>query len=1029
MTTRRVVRSVRAVRLTSLLAFLSAAILAVASPPADPSIRISVRAAAGGAPIGDAYIGLVPMDHSLARPAREIVARTGQAVFTIPPGTYGLTTAANGFHADLREARVVAGVDNEITVELNRAVMISGTVSDPEGNPIAGAHVTQAPAATAPLADMSELALQQVGRSMRAITDANGAWQLTASRSPLLIEANGWAPAWLAPRPAEAPPVDVVLKKGSSLSVTLDRTDPAISITAVPTGENKLGLPSRFQQIIWSREANYLSLDWRSLPAGDYKLVATWPDPLRFTAPVEVGRVSLVEGGAGSARVALPPSRPAATSHLTFLVPPRTDLSGLRAFVRASDGVKVARHSTTDALGGKVVYVDTAASQSEIHLTTKTVLMTVRADAPKRGLAALELTHVPRGEGKLRIVPDEGITLPSTATVAFSSCLHNEKVTLPVNVGNDGILSFPLVVPCRSLTVNFGSAGALGLTAAVRAGEEKWFGDHKLSASASAEVHAVYAGANAPDVVIKATVMRERQTVPVGEAIADAQGRAVLEGLPAGEVTFEARFPETQHAGTTTVTMEPGKRIVVDPLEIPEPASLTIAAAFDPAFKSENPDAKLFGLLLEREDTGRTRDNREADFREGIKDVTFGDLTPGWWRIVAMVAVEESAQPIEVERVELQAGDDRKVSARIKPLVFTGQVVSQNAGVAASVGIGDPPGPSSIRRDIRTTADGKFKVALPKSGAYTVTVRRASNDPIDIGPVAFDSASPFVRIELPEGALAIQVRKDDQPLGDAVVKATMRVDGADGRGPARLTRTVKTNAAGTVTLENLQAGAWTIEAREPRTGRMAEKVAMVPKSSRAETTIEIADGELLKGVIIDENGGLAAGASISCVFPAAGGTLRTIQADANDHGAFSIALPDPPPARLDCGVATASGAIGAFVTAPGENPELVLPQAAGRMTIVDWGERVIPDRFWLAAPDGRLFNLSWAAKKFGRAWSPLTIARMPAGPWKIVRADSAAALSAIAAGHARSLPAAAEVRLEEGKSTDIRIQDGPVARR
>lgn len=181
-------------------------------------------------------------------------------------------------------------------------------------------------------------------------------------------------------------------------------------------------------------------------------------------------------------------------------------------------------------------------------------------------------------------------------------------------------------------------------------------------------------------------------------------------------------------------------------------------------------------------------------------------------------------------------------------------------------------------------------------------------------------------------------------------------------------------------------------------------------------------------MVIDERGSLAANASVDCVFSGTGGSLRIVHGDANDHGAFSISLPDPAPARLDCGVATAKGAIGAFVTAPGNAVEFALPHATASLTIVDWGEHVVPDRFWLVAPDGRLFNLSWAAKKFGRAWSPLTIARLPLGQWKVVRVDSAGGLSAIASGMARSLPTAADVRLSEGQVSDIRIQDEPVAR-
>lgn len=54
--------------------------------------------------------------------------------------------------------------------------------------------------------------------------------------------------------------------------------------------------------------------------------------------------------------------------------------------------------------------------------------------------------------------------------------------------------------------------------------------------------------------------------------------------------------------------------------------------------------------------------------------------------------------------MDLKAGDKEQVTARIKPLLFTGQVISQSRGVRASVGVGDPPGPRAVRRDIQTTS-------------------------------------------------------------------------------------------------------------------------------------------------------------------------------------------------------------------------------------------------------------------------------------------------------------------------------------
>jgi hypothetical protein len=969
------------------------------------------------------------MDQSPGRPARESVSVTGQAEFSVPSGVYGLMTAAEGYQIDFRDVRVVDGPRNDITVELLPGSMIGGRVLDAEGKPIAGASVCDARAASpVVLADMSELALRYLNPAMRTTTDENGSWQLARSRYPLLIEAKGWSPGWVSISEDKHKELDVVLQRGSSLLVALDRPDPAAIITPVPIFSDEIPvIPAKAQPRVWGREAIAGSVHWTSLQPGNYKLVASYPDPLRFTDPVEVGNVTLVAGGSGTVRVRIPPVRPPATASVSLLVPRRADLTDLHAFTRASEGVRNARHSIVDALGGKVIFIDTAVPPADVYLITGTELMTVGPDSPKKGFAALEPTRTPKGVGKLRIIPDEGIRLPSYATVAFSACIHGEQVVLPVNVSKDGALSLPLVVPCRSLTLSFGDLGTLGLTASVGAGEEKWLGAHRLTASASAEVHVMYAGVTAAGVVVRAMVTQERQKVAVGEAVADDAGTVVMNSLPAGEITFEARIADTQNVGTATVTLDPGKKTLIDPLEIPEPASLILSADFDPLFKSENPDATLFGLVLEREGSERPKDSRNVQFADKNREVTFDDLTPGRWHIIAMIKVEDVVQPVEVESVDLKAGDEEHVSARVKPRVFKGQVLSGGRGIPVSIGIGDLPGPHAVRRDIQTTNDGKFKVVLPQSGFYRVTVRRSRTAaPTEFGPVAFnDTASP-VRIELPDTVLTVRVRSKDVPAADVGVTATTRLDNPDGTGVTGITKKAKTDSSGTATIENLQPGMWLLEARETRSGGMGAKSVTIATSRDAETTIELDHPTLFNGVVIDERGGLAAGASVDCVFLGPEGSLRSVHGEADASAAFSIFLPAPAPSRLDCGVATADGAIGAFVTAPGDRVQLGLPQSTGRLTILDWGERVVPDRFWLAAADGRVFNLSWAARKFGRAWSPLTITRLPSGPWNVVRADSAGALTAIARGVARSLPAAATVRLGEGQAADIRIQGDSV---
>lgn len=1031
----QVVRS----RTMRLLLVLCALIVSAAGPAAAPAaidtaLRISVRTE-GGLALQNVHVAIVPEDHSPGRPAWEMIAPTGSAEFIVPPGQYAVVTSAAGHVTDLRPVRVVQNGRNEISVDLKPAKMAGGSVMDTEGNPIAGARIAYAPFVSAPaVAGMSALALQHLKSSMQTVSDADGAWRLPAMPLPLVVEASGYAPGFAGFRQGEeTKPVDIALHRGASLHVIVDRIDPEVVVAAVPVkpSEDKRIPPPRVLERVWAREASRQTLEWLSLPAGDYKLVASHPDPLRFSTPVEVGRVTL-SSGIANARVTLPPARPAATKYTAVLVPRQTDVSDLRAFVRSEDGAQAARHSTLDALTGKVIFVDTAAKPSDVYLTTRTELMTIAATASKKGLVAVEPLRVAKGEGRLRLIAEgEGVTLPPVANVELTACDNHEQLPpFTVKVAKDGVLSFPFAVPCRALTVSFPDLESLGLTASVRTGEEKFLGDFRLGGSASAEVHVTYAGASMPNVAVRASVMRERQKVQLREAMTDEHGLAVLSGLPPGEVVFEARLGETQHAGRSSATLEAGKRATIDPLEIPEPASIVLSASFDPAFQAENPTAAILGVVVEREGTERPKETRNAEFKGQSAEATFDDLAPGLWHIITMVKIDDVVQPIHAQSVELKSGQEQKVKALVKPALFTGQVVARGQGVQGGIGISDPPGPHAIRRDVQTGSDGRFKVALPKEGPYRVTFRRTvTADPIDLGTVVFDDGRPSVRLELPDASLSVQVRRNDAPVADAPVTATMRVDSGDGAGVARLTRRATTDASGAAVLEELTPGPWTISVREPRGPRTAEKVVTVAKSSRAEATLELNEGKKLNGVVVDERGALAIGASVDCIFPGTAGVLRALHAETDDHGAFSLPLPDPAPPRLDCGVATAYGAIGAFVAAPGTDVELALSPSTGSVTIADWGERVIPDRFWLVSPDGRVFNLSWAARKFGRAWSPLTIARMPAGPWKVVRVDAAAALNAIAGGMARSLPAAADLRLGEGETADIRIQDGPVARR
>ena len=158
---------------------------------------------------------------------------------------------------------------------------------------------------------------------------------------------------------------------------------------------------------------------------------------------------------------------------------------------------------------------------------------------------------------------------------------------------------------------------------------------------------------------------------------------------------------------------------------------------------------------------------------------------------------------------------------------------------------------------------------------------------------------------------------------------------------------------------------------------------------------------------------------MNCIYSANDGIPRIGSAETDSWGKFAIHFPKPAPERLQCGVATADGAIGTFVTAPVDDGRWTFPSATAALTLTNWSDRGNRDRYWLLGADGGLFDVSWAARKLGTLDGPFTIRKVPAGAWSIVRADSAGAFSMIAGGGAGALPKIAQVRFGAGEHREI----------
>jgi hypothetical protein len=1016
--------------LVVLVAFCSG--MYAAQPPGG-GLDVSVRDRSTHGPLSGVYAALVPIDAPSYRPTVEAIVDGAVKWQGIAPGQYALMAEAPSFEPVMQTVEISDGRTGQAILEFQPLFELTGSVVDGAGQPIKGATVSH-PRVVPPilLGVMSNLARQNAGH-LQATADENGWWKLGVLLKDLylLVEAPGYQAAWVPWSPdkgQQMPPV--TLRPGSSLRVVTDRAAPDLVLTLVPSKHVETSIPSVWQERLWARDVATTSVEWKSMPAGEYDLVATWPDPRRFTAPVTLRHVSLNGDGGEGISVALPDVPPLIAKPVRVLVPAKTELRGLRAFLRTSNGPKEIPSASENAMRGRVLYAN-ADTASEVFFTTEGevvlgVLPAAVAGNQERGPAVVGI-RFPRADGTLRVsVPDQA-ALPASGNARFDECDGEntaKSFVLPVSVAKGGDVALPLLVGCRALTLRFESFSPVIVRAQARAREKVWLGAHTLKSAASAQIHVVHKsdGTNAAEAMVTAFVDRGSVTpVVVAKGITRADGWLTMEGLPASEeITFRAE-DSTKIAGTVTQTLEPGKRAVIDPLPLPEAGQLTVAPHFEEAFKGENPNAEIIAVVAQPEKSGKA-DVKTVELTADQQEAVFPGLNAGSWKIVAMVRLDKLIQPIDVAVLKIEDGDKKKIEPAIEPLVVTGHLISHDRGVAASIQFTDPPGPGAISRRVHSKQDGSFRTILPRPGYYGIAARRQLADPdTELAPIQFERSAQNVRIELPEGSLSVRVSTGGMPAVDAQVTASMLGDSREQNQFLRLERVARTNSIGEVMLDELQDGTWLVRARG-KDDKVAEKSIAVAAARPASVSLDLDGGSTLEGSVLDGTGNPAGAATVSCIYSGSDHIPRTGSAETDSWGKFSMHFPNPAPERLQCGVAAADGAIGTFITAPVSDARWTLPSATAAVTLTNWSDRGNRDRYWLLAADGGLFDVSWAARKFRTLDGPFTIPKVPAGAWSVVRVDSAGAFDVLAGGGAAALPKIAQVRIGSGEHHEISLQ-------
>lgn len=976
----------------------------------------------GGSELTEAYVAVVPPDHQWSKPSFEQILRRGRGAITAPSTAYKVFVAAKGYQPRILQPAPHA---TTLKIELNAEVVTRGTVSDEQGNPLDGAHVSRAGIGVrAPAGDFSATARQFLVESWSMRVDSSGSWTLPASDNmvaPILIEAPGYSPAWVLGQAGKH--FDVVLRRGGGLELKLDRIELGTFLTLTNAAVADGGIPGAWQSRVWARAADRATLIWESLPAGHYDVFAGVDDPLRFAGGVrKVGSIALRRGERGRLDVTLPRFPARASEHVSIFLPGKStqDLDRVTAVAASETSVRAAPVTVVGTAGGVVALVGASPASTTIYGVTPNALIVT--DKPLTGGTSYTGKLVQRGELTLQLVSaNRETSLPSHVTARPANCANGAAIRLPVQVEAEGMITIPYPVDCRALVLDSRPFEPLVREIQLGRGERRDLGVITLGIAASADVQVAIGTAATPAGRIPVRVYDvrpdgEAAEVLVAEAITGADGWASLSSLPVGrEIRIEARAAEGDLSVSETVQIRSGERAVIGPLLLPAPASLTVAARLGSAVARRFADLRISSVLIERTDErGRkVRLSAPVDAKDR-KPATFANLHPARWTISVLAGTPDWVHAFAAGAIDLEPGDDRRTSPEVNPPVFDVFVTYGGTAVAATVAITDSKA-SATTRSFNSGSDGRATIVLPEPGAFTVHVRPLSGaDVIPVGEVDFAPERP-VTIEIPAAELDVLVKNDGGIVRGATIEARRR-NPALRRGTADLVATKVSGDDGRARFV-VPAGLWRLTAK--LNAQTAEKQVSVGELDSVAVELRLSAEASIEGNIRGAEG-LPVAAHVECLIKTALEASRVSGGTTSD-GHFRVSLPAPLSTQARCAAILPAGRVEPFTGGSSGPVNVRTSGVSGTLVIDDWLESSVRDHDWLVSDTGGVINLTTVATRSRQLTGPLAIA-VPAGSWRLVQIRQVNDWVALATGNFAALTEAAHASVDSQEIKHLRLK-------
>ena len=1072
-----------------MLAALLVVLLHVAVPeavagedlPTTGRIHIVVPGAVGQ-PVGPVYVAAVPEVSPWHEPAEETVVEDPDGVeWSLPPGNYRLVAAAPG-HAVFYGPPIAlaAGAVRTERLRLDQLVPVEGRVEDRAGEPVTGARVSHLRSLIfdfpGRLADRGE---ELLAETFQTTSDDEGRFRIhlhPSAGQPLAVQADGYSPRFfpdvrLAGAAEDLQPV--VLDLGAELRVRWSGDPEAAGgldrLQVVPRQGSPSGLDLAGVLSVWARRLEGEAQRWSALPPGKYALWLKGPRAgAHRVLPQEVASFELAPGQAREIAIALP-RRPTpegeggstSVKSLKILLPelPSAELESLKTTIW-SQGARSATGAAPIVVSGGtlVTLAGGCVAGANAVLTTAEWIAIAGPVAVDRCGEAERVVLRPRGAVAATLLPPPGISLPLSGEISVSPCDSAPedplgwRATVPFLTDETGKLEASVPAGCVDLTVRAGDLAPLdfrGLT--LETARIRPLGPQRLALGAALLVRVLSSGDGRPlagvtlgahesdraDRILSAAAGGDAAALLDGAVVTGEDGWARLYGVPATDVTLlllgpGRRFPYP----AAHLALHPGEERVLDALELPPPATLTVEVEVSPELERE--DVEIVEVYLQGQGLiaglGLSRDVGE----DGT--ARFEEVPPGSWRALGIVRLPEQGRqvPAGEAHFEVASGVDETVSLPLSSPIFRGRVTYQGVPVEGQLAL--RPIEPRDRRGFTTELDseGRFALPLEGPGLYRGTVweRERRLEDVVVPRIWFDRPGEEVEIRLPEGVLAGVVTDDrGRPQGGARVEARTAQTEASGEdhgdSVVHVRRSARTDRAGRFSFDALPPGAWTLkaEAGELESGPLA--VDLQASERIEDVELVIGEAEAFGGTVVDPTGHPVVGARLILTPQPGlvGGLQEPIGAETGAEGTFSGRSPFVGTVA-NIQVMSPDGTVGATRMEMGGDMLLQLPDPGSLVRLsapCPAGPGTLASSLMFVAADGAYVSpavVSYGeAQKTSRCRLVWALPALAAGHWRLVSARTFNELLALQTGAGWSLDAVEVFESAPGRLKDLVVEE------